>query len=183
MTFHRPWVCLGARLAAMAITALLCACAGERNPSRAPSFSLAVAESIAMRYVEHDTAGNWRAADSLVLPCEGDQARDYVAVTRRVRWLAPRTHAGTITLTALYDLVGSASSYDEKQTGPQNWRFKAEPGVDTSFLDIVADSTGRVGIVCGSFSDNHQMVSSMASIVRRFDDSSRALWNRALSEH
>ena len=136
-----------------------------------------------MRYVEHDTGGNWRAADSLVLPCEGDQARDYVAVTRKVRWLAPRTHADTITLTALYDLVGSASSYDEKQTGPQNWRFKAEPGVDTSLLDIVADSTGRVGIVCGSFSDNHLMVSRMASIVKRFDDSSRALWNRALSEH
>jgi len=166
-----------------ALIALLCACARERNPSRAPSFSLAVAESIAMGYVERDTAGNWRAADSLVLTCEGDQARDYVAVTRRVRWLAPRTHADTITLTALYDLVGSASSYDENQTGPQNWRFKAEPSVDTSFLHIVADSTGRVGIVCGSFSDNHQMVSRMASIVRRFDDSSRALWNRALSEH
>ena len=165
-----------------AVIALLCACAGGSNPSRAPRFSLAVAESIAMRYVEHDTTGNWCAADSLVLPCEGDQARDYVAVTRRVRWLAPRAHADTISLTALYDLVGRAWSYDEKQTGPQNWRFKPEPSVDTTVLDVVADATGRVGIICGPFSDNHQMVSRMASIVHRFDDSSGTRWNRALSE-
>ena len=166
-----------------AVIGLLCACAGRPTQSRAPSFSLAAAESVALRYVAHDTGGNWRAADSLVLPCEGDQARDYVAVTRSVRWLEPRTHADTITLTALYDLVGSVSSYDEKQTGPQNWRFRPESGVDTSVLDIVADSAGRLGIVCGPFSDNHQMVSRMASIVKRFDDSSRVRWNRALSAH
>src|SRR6266540_7427821 len=38
MTFYRPLVCLGARLAAMAITALLCACAGERDLPAEPSF-------------------------------------------------------------------------------------------------------------------------------------------------
>src|SRR5262249_51150028 len=38
MTFHRPWVCLGARLAAIAVTALLCACAGERDLPAEPSF-------------------------------------------------------------------------------------------------------------------------------------------------
>src|SRR5262249_56103166 len=38
MTFHRPWVCLGARLAAIAATALLCACAGERDLPADPSF-------------------------------------------------------------------------------------------------------------------------------------------------
>ena len=117
------------------------------------------------------------------MPCEGDQARDYVAVTRRVHWLAPRTHADTVTLTALYDLVGSVWSYDEKQTGSQNWRFKPEAGVDTSVFDIVTDSTGRLGIVCGPFSSNHQMVSRMAPIVSRYDDSSRARWNRTLSAH
>src|SRR3989441_3482736 len=36
----------------ISVIALLCACGGERNPSRAPNFSQAVAESIAMRYVE-----------------------------------------------------------------------------------------------------------------------------------
>jgi len=31
MTFHRPWVCLGARLAAIAATALLCAHTAAEN--------------------------------------------------------------------------------------------------------------------------------------------------------
>ena len=38
MTFHRPGVWLGARLAAIAATALLCACAGERDLPADPSF-------------------------------------------------------------------------------------------------------------------------------------------------
>src|SRR5262249_47510406 len=38
MTFHRPGVRLGARLAAIAMTALLCACAGERDLPADPSF-------------------------------------------------------------------------------------------------------------------------------------------------
>jgi len=166
---------------AFAVLALLSACSYGADRSPAPRFSLAAAESVASRYVRDDTSGDWRAADSLVLPCEGDQARDYVAVTRRVHWLAPRTQADTITLTALYDLVGSGWSYDEKQTGPQNWHFKPESGVDTSAYNIVADSTGRLGIVCGPFSSNHQMVSRMTYIVQRFDDSSRARWDRVSS--
>src|SRR5260370_13986060 len=43
MTFHRPWVCLGARLAAIAVTALLCACAGERDLPAEPSFYASLA--------------------------------------------------------------------------------------------------------------------------------------------
>src|SRR4030095_334863 len=38
MPFHRPWLCLGPRLAAIAVTALLCACAGERDLPGDPSF-------------------------------------------------------------------------------------------------------------------------------------------------
>ena len=43
MTFHRPWVRLGARLAAIAVTALLCACAGERDLPAEPSFYASLA--------------------------------------------------------------------------------------------------------------------------------------------
>ena len=43
MTFHRPWVCLGARLAAIAVTAPLCACAGERDLPAEPSFYASLA--------------------------------------------------------------------------------------------------------------------------------------------
>jgi uncharacterized protein YkwD len=38
MTFHRPGVWLGARLAAIAVTALLCACAERDLPAADPSF-------------------------------------------------------------------------------------------------------------------------------------------------
>ena len=38
MTFHRPRLRLGARVAAIAMTALLCACAGERDLPADPSF-------------------------------------------------------------------------------------------------------------------------------------------------
>ena len=38
MTFHRPLVWLGARLAAIAVTALLCACAERDLPTADPSF-------------------------------------------------------------------------------------------------------------------------------------------------
>lgn len=38
MTFHRPWVCLGVRLAAIAVTALLCACAERDLATVDPSF-------------------------------------------------------------------------------------------------------------------------------------------------
>ena len=166
-----------------AVIAFLSACSHGAVQSRPPSFSLAAAESVASHYVQHDTGGNWRAADSLVLPCEGDQARDYVAVTKSVRWLLPSTHADTIRLAALYDIVGSIWSYDEKRAGPKNWRFKPQSGVDTSVFDIIADSTGRLGIVCGPFSSNHQMVTRMESIVKRFDDSSLARWNGLVSSH
>jgi hypothetical protein len=166
-----------------AVIALLCACRPGPDQARSPNFSLAAAESVASRYVQYDTGGDWRAADSLVLPCEGDQARDYVAVTKNIHWSPPRTHADTITLTALYDLVGSAWSYDRKRAGQQNWRFKPTLGVDTSVFHIVADSDGRLGIVCGPFASNHQMASRMASIVEQFDDSSRTRWQRVLSAH
>src|ERR1700746_1247583 len=43
MTFHRPWVRPGARLAAIAATALLCACAGERDLPAEPSFYASLA--------------------------------------------------------------------------------------------------------------------------------------------
>src|SRR5260370_6092647 len=43
MTFHRPWVCLGALLAAIAVTALLCACAGERDLPAELSFYASLA--------------------------------------------------------------------------------------------------------------------------------------------
>ena len=43
MTFHRPWVRLGARLAAIAVTAPLCACAGERDLPAEPSFYASLA--------------------------------------------------------------------------------------------------------------------------------------------
>jgi len=167
----------------LAVLAFLAACGHGTDRSRTPSFSLAAAESVASRYVQHDTGGSWRAADSLVLPCEGDQARDYIAVTRKVRWLPPSTHSDTIRLTALYDFVGSIWSLDEKQAGATNWRFKPESGVDTSIFNVVADSTGRPRILCGPFASNHQMVSRTESIVRRFDDSSRARWNRIVSSH
>ena len=52
MTFHRPWVCLGARLAAIAVTALLCACAGERDLPAEPSFY----QSLATKDAQVDAA-------------------------------------------------------------------------------------------------------------------------------
>ena len=52
MTFHRPWVCLGARLAAIAATALLCACAGERDLPADPSFY----QSLATKDAQVDAA-------------------------------------------------------------------------------------------------------------------------------
>src|SRR5262249_56974273 len=52
MTFHRPWVCLGARLAAIAATALLCACAGEGDLPVDPSFY----QSLATKDAQVDAA-------------------------------------------------------------------------------------------------------------------------------
>src|SRR3984893_11000041 len=43
MTFHRPWVRLGARLAAIAVTAPLGACAGDRYLPAEPSFYASLA--------------------------------------------------------------------------------------------------------------------------------------------
>src|SRR2546425_12109699 len=47
MTFHRPWVCLGARLATIAVPALLCACADERDLPAEPSFYASLATKAA----------------------------------------------------------------------------------------------------------------------------------------
>ena len=52
MTFHHPWVCHGARLAAIAATALLCACAGERDLPADPSFY----QSLATKDAQVDAA-------------------------------------------------------------------------------------------------------------------------------
>ena len=52
MTFHRPWMCLGTRLAAIAATALLCACAGERDLPAEPSFY----QSLATKDAQVDAA-------------------------------------------------------------------------------------------------------------------------------
>jgi len=52
MTFHRPWGCLGARLAAITATALLCACAGERDLPAEPSFYASTLDPELMKLAE-----------------------------------------------------------------------------------------------------------------------------------
>ena len=146
-------------------------CSVACTPAPRPSFTTATAESLAAYYVAQDTGGRGHGADSLVFPCEGDQAVDFIYLTDGVRLLAPDIRADTIRIVALYNTLGEVWGDD-----PTRWHFREQSTVDTNTFDVVRDSSGRIGIACGSFHANHSTLAHLTDALEHLDDSSRVAW-------
>jgi hypothetical protein len=130
------------------------------------------------RFIDAESVGNWWAADSLVAwrMCAGDRQSDSLMVTRAfdVQPAAPIGDSARVQV--IYDIAGRVWLADSRIAGPQRTRFAGGSRSDTTIYRVFADSTGRLRIGCGDFSQNHVAVSQLRDFVRRFDDSAQAAW-------
>jgi len=146
-----------------------------------PSSRVAAARRIAVAYVGADTAGRWRAADSLVNwhGCDFDPATDYVQVTTAARVTDAAVRGDTVDVTIEYTVLGHAWSYDRGRAGEMNWRFKPGPLTDKLVLHVLPVSRGGPPIACGEYQSNHVGLSHMREAVAHMDDSSRTALEQA----
>jgi len=163
--------------AVLALASMIAAAAG----CQASGPRVAAARRVAAAYVVADTAGRWRAADSLVnwRGCDFDPATDYVQVTTAARVTDATVRGDTVDVTAEYAVIGRAWSYDRKRAGEKNWRFKAGPLTDKLVLHVLPLSRGGPPIACGQYQSNHVGFSHMSEALAHMDDSSRTALEQA----
>lgn len=148
--------------------------------SRRPSISDADAVGLVRQFVALDSMGkgSLAVANRLFEPCDA-RVTDQVEPVTRILLRSSYKAGDTIAIPAEYHVVGYASSQDEREVGPQNWRFAYEPTVQVDTFRVLRDSTGELRIACGPHYGNHPALGSMEWMSPKLDSASAVQWSRA----
>jgi hypothetical protein len=147
---------------------------------RTRTISDADASRLVRQFVALDSAGKGylAAANRLFEPCEARVSDQVEPVTRVL--LQPSHRSGdTIAVPVEYHIVGYATSHEEREVGPRNWRFRYAPVVQLDTFRVVRDSSGELRIACGPHYGNHPSLTSMEWMSAKLDSASAAAWRRA----
>ena len=148
--------------------------------SKALKVNDADALNLVRQFVALDSAGQGYLAEanSLFEPCEARVADQVEPVSRIL--LSPSYGSGdTVAIPAEYHVVGHATSVDEREVGPRNWKFEYGPAIQVDTFRVVRDSTGKLRIACGPHYGNHPALASMAWMLKKLDGASATDWKRA----
>jgi hypothetical protein len=168
---------------AFAVCVVLLGVSCRRTPASDPAV-LTAATARVSRYVEADTLGRWRAADSLVdwTACDFDPATDGLLPTVAVTIGTPVQHNDTVDVPVLYSVLGVLSSLDSRTAGTMNFRFEGQRRTDTTVFHVVYKAKDRSRIVCGEYRANHVGLSAISGGLGHLDSASRSAFEQSLRE-
>jgi len=147
----------------------------------------ATVDTLVAAYITADTAGDFTRAISYILaadespPTPCNMAFETEEIVRTASVVGRRVIGDTSVIAVKYDVLGESWGEDRRLVGPRDLRFGENVRAKTETLEVVRDSSGRLGIVCNpSAPPNHRGLSIWMQAVPRLNDSSLAHWKSAL---
>jgi hypothetical protein len=139
------------------------------------------AVEVVQRFVDAETRRNMDAAWAMLCGCEMLPMSDYFMPSLTAEVIQAKYEQDSVLVEVRYLVLGKMFSLDRGEVGERNWRFFGDVGVDTVFFYVLDDPVCGLAISCGDFPPIHVGVPEMADLLERFDDSSRANWEEALT--
>jgi hypothetical protein len=172
--------------AAVACFVVIAACQRGR-PLRDPA--TAAAESVVVRYLTADTAGDPQAASALVTSSRDDTlarcnlAYDGIDIVQTTALRRVWTAGDTVFFVLEYSVLGEGTSSDPRFVGPKYWRFARHIEIERETLRVARPQRSPPRIVCDpSHPPNHRGLSFWGTKIPLLDDSSMVEWKSAVRD-